>query len=145
MAVMTAGMHLALMARLMVEGVAFHDRQGVHVGAETDRLWAVADAQRADDPGRAEAPMHLQAEIFQLLRDDVGRAVFLEAEFRMGMDIAPPCGQVVLKGGDLVNDLHGFPALPFSVSDALPVTPMSIMPGLSASLNRWIARADGRA
>ena len=36
MAVMAAGMHLAFMDRLVIEGVLFVDIQGVHIGAQSD-------------------------------------------------------------------------------------------------------------
>jgi hypothetical protein len=129
MAVMAAGMHLAFMARAVVEVVGLDDRQRVHIGPQPDGLLAIADPKRADDAGGAEAAMNLHAEFFQLAGDDVGRAVFLEPEFRMRMDVAPPAGHVVPEGGNFVNNLHRPWTLPFRIK-----APGRIMPGLPPNL-----------
>ena len=55
-----------------------------------DRARRVADPQPSDDPGLADAAMHLDAaELGELCGDEIGGAVFLEAEFGMRVDVAP--------------------------------------------------------
>ena len=104
--VMAAGMHPALVLRAMREGVGFEDRQAIHVGPQPDRARRVADPQPADDAGLADAAMHLDAEPLELFGDQIGGALFLEAELGMGVDVAPPFGQLVVKAADLVDDRH---------------------------------------
>jgi hypothetical protein len=43
------------------------------------------------------------AEGFELLRDDAGGAVHLEADLRMRVDVAAPGGEVVVEVGDAVE------------------------------------------
>src|SRR4029450_804120 len=106
--VMAAGMHAPLMLRAVREGVGCEDRQAIHIGAQPYRPWRVADPQPADHPGLADAAMHLDAELFQPLGDEIGGALFLEAELAMRMDVAPPFGQLVVKAADIVDDRHGW-------------------------------------
>ncbi len=58
---------------------------------------AVADAQPPDDAGAADAAMHLAAEGGKLLGHQRRRALLLEAQFGMGVDVAPPGGEVVVE------------------------------------------------
>ena len=106
-AVMAAGMHAPVMPRPVGEGIGLEDRQAVHVGAQSDRPRRVADPQPPDEPGLADAAMHLDAELFELAGDEIGGALLLEPQLGMGMDVAPPFGQLVVKGADLVDDRHG--------------------------------------
>ena len=91
---MAAGMHHARVRRLRRAAGGLQDRQRVHVGAQADRGLAVAVTQHADHAGIADAPMHLDAPFLQLLRDDVGGAMLLQAEFGMGMDVLADVGQL---------------------------------------------------
>src|SRR5438067_444797 len=79
--VMAAGMHAPGVLRAMREGVAFEDRQTIHVGAQPDRARRVADPETPDDAGLADAAMHLDAKAFEPLGDVMGGALFLEALF----------------------------------------------------------------
>mgnify|MGYP002621741539 CR=1 FL=1 len=66
-AVMAAGMHLALMLRLVAEIVLLVHVQRIHVGTQADGpAGAVAARQLADDAGAGEAAMHLDAEGFRV-------------------------------------------------------------------------------
>ena len=57
-------------------------------------------------PGLADAAMHLDPPFRQLARHQVGGAVLLQAQFRMGMDIAANGGQFVLvKAGAIERGL----------------------------------------
>ena len=88
-AVMAAAVEAAGNGRAPAQiGVLFH-RQRVHVGAQADALAASALAlEHADHAGAAEAAMHLDAPLRQLVGDDAGGADFLEADLGMGMQIA---------------------------------------------------------
>ena len=60
----------------------------IHVGAQTDILWAIARTQHADDGCAVDHAMNLNAPRLQEIGDDVGGAMRFKAEFRMGMYIA---------------------------------------------------------
>lgn len=83
MAIVSAGMHAALMGRLVHAVAQLLNRQGVHVGANADSR-AVAIAQGADHASTAQTAVHLNAEAtqqishlvrgFQLLKPQPGAA-----------------------------------------------------------------------
>ena len=50
--------------------------------------------KRADDAGRGQAAMHLAAVFGELGRDQFGGALLLEADLRMGVDVAADPGQL---------------------------------------------------
>ena len=107
-AIVAAGMHAALVRAAMVEGVEFVHRERIHVGAQADGARIVADPDGADDAGLADTRRYLQAPLLQLLRHDGAGPLLLEAEFGMGVDVAPDGGQLVGEGGDLGLDIHGY-------------------------------------
>ena len=114
MAVVAAGVHLAGVDRDVVEVVALVDVQRVEVGPQTDGP-AVAvrpnAVQHADDAGGGEPGVDLDTERLELL-DDHGRgALFLERGLGVGVDVAPPRLQVVVKLSNAIDDGHG-PASP---------------------------------
>src|SRR5438477_270438 len=78
-----------------------------HIGPQPDRARRVADPQPSDEPGLADAAMHLDPKALELFGHQVGGALLLKAELGMGVDIAPPFGQLVVKAADLVDDRHG--------------------------------------
>jgi hypothetical protein len=51
--------------------------------------------------------MNLDPEFGELFGDNVGGALFLERGFGMGMNIATPLDEIVVKFGDAVDDGHG--------------------------------------
>ena len=104
--VMAAGVHATLMARAVGQVGRLLDRQRVHVGPQPDRARRRAGAQPADDTRAADAAMHLVAELGELLCDEIGGPLLLEAEFGMSMDVAPPTRQVVVKFRNALNDPH---------------------------------------
>ncbi len=106
-AVMAAGMHLAVVGGAMGERVALLDRQRIHVGAEADAAGRVAAPDGADDAGLGEAAMHLAAELLELGGDEVGRAALLESELGMGVDVAAEARQFRLKLEDAGDEGHG--------------------------------------
>ncbi|MCY1434769.1 hypothetical protein D9M71_508390 [compost metagenome] len=80
-------MHAAGMAAAVGQAAGLVDRQGIHVGAQSQAAGAAADAQHADHPGTADAGMHLVAPFAQPLRHLGGGALFLETQFGVGVDI----------------------------------------------------------
>ena len=106
-AVMAAAVEAAGNGRAPFQiGVLFH-RQRVHVGAQADALGAAALAlEHADHAGAAEAAMHLDAPLRQLVGDDAGGADFLEADFGMRVQIAADRGEFVGKAFDAVDVGH---------------------------------------
>jgi hypothetical protein len=51
--------------------------------------------------------MHLAAERGELRRNQIRSAGFLESEFRMRVQVAPPTGQFCVHLGDTISDRHG--------------------------------------
>ena len=64
-------------------------------------------AQHADQAGAGDAAMHLDPPGGELLRHQFRGAVFLEAHFRMRVDVAARGGEVGLEVGDAVVDGQG--------------------------------------
>ena len=88
-------------------GVLLH-RQGIHIGAKADAAAiALSAIHHADDAGPADAAMHLDAPTLQLLGDEIGGTLLLEADFRMRMNIAPNGGQLVGEAVDEIDSGHG--------------------------------------
>ena len=79
---------------------------GVHVAAQADGAPGRADLEAADDAGLADAAMDLEAPGGQLLGDDGGGALLLEADLRMGVEVVPPRGHLGMDVGDFVEDRH---------------------------------------
>ena len=100
---MAAGMHHAGVLAAVRQVVGLLDRQRVHVGAQPDRRLAVAGAQHADHAGAADAAMHLDAPFLQLPRNQLGGAVLLQPEFRVGVDVAADRGQFRVVAADLFD------------------------------------------
>ena len=105
-AVMAAAMHLAVELGGVRQAVGLLHRQAVHVGAQPDGFMRVADAQRTDHAGLADAARHLAAPALQLLGDDVAGALLLETQLGMHVDVAADRGQFVVIGGNLVENAH---------------------------------------
>ena len=103
--VMAAGVHHARPGGRVGDVVLLRDRQRVHVGAERDRALAAAGAQGAHHAGAGDAAMHLDPELRELGGDEIRGAVFLEAQFRMGVQVVPPGDHVLVQVGDAV--VHG--------------------------------------
>ncbi len=87
-AVVAAGMHLPLVFRAVRKAVEFGQRQRVHVGAQADGAGAAAAGQPGDHAGAGQAAMHLDADGLELGGDDIGGALLVKSQFRVGMDVA---------------------------------------------------------
>ena len=100
-AVVAAGVHLARHRRFVRQVVRLLDRQRVHVGAQADDLvgLALAAVDDADHAGAAEPRHHLvAAEGLELVGHARRRALHVVEQFRMGMQIVPPFGDLGLQG-----------------------------------------------
>src|SRR5205807_9360813 len=84
--------------------------QGVHVGPQPDAAPARAAAlEHAHHPGLADAAMDLDAPGSELFGHDAGGAALLEADLRMGMEVAPDRDEFVGEFGDAVERRHAGP------------------------------------
>ncbi len=95
MAVMAAGVHLALVAGRVGQVGLFADRQGIHIGPQRDGPGVgaaiPAAADHADDAGAADAGHDLvAAEGPEPIRDQPRGAVHLVEHFRVLVDVASP-------------------------------------------------------
>ena len=73
------------------QAAAFGHRQRVHVGAQGDPRAGLAAAQHRGHAGGGDAGADfLEPQCAQMLRDQLCRAHFAIAEFRMLVDVAPP-------------------------------------------------------
>ena len=87
-AVVSARVHLAGMGAGMREAVHFGHRQCIDVGAQAHRPFGSAVLDDADDAGLAHAAVDRDAPVGQRLGDEVRGALLLEAQLRVGMDVA---------------------------------------------------------
>ena len=89
MAIMTAAVHPALRCRLVREVVFLVHRKRVHIGAKPDPAGiAAARAQDADDSRLSDAAVNLDTPGGEALRHDRGRALLLESDLGMSVEVA---------------------------------------------------------
>jgi hypothetical protein len=103
-AVMAAGVHQAGVAAGMGKAVGFVHRQRVHVGAQADGAAAgpaVAPVHDAHHAGAPQAAVQRDAPSGQLRGHQVRRALFLEAQLGVGVDVAPQRGKLVGTADDV--------------------------------------------
>ena len=101
-AVVAAGVHLAVVAAGVGQPGGLDDGQRVHVGADADALAAVAVAQPADDAGAAQAAVHLVAPGGQALGHQVAGGMLLEGQFGVLVDVVAQAHHLGQDGGDLL-------------------------------------------
>jgi hypothetical protein len=106
-AVMATGVHLASLLAGVTKGIGLLHGQGVHVGAKTHSPGGAAIFQNTDHTGGAQATVDGNAPFGELGRHQICRAHLLEAEFRVGMDVAAQGGKVVALAHDGVDQVHG--------------------------------------
>ena len=94
---MAAGVHHALIAGGIRQSGGLRDRQRIHVGAQADAPLRRAARQRRDHAMAADPGMEGNAELGQLLLDEGGGRLFLQREFRIGVQMAPPVGEFLVK------------------------------------------------
>ncbi len=115
MPVVAAGMHEAGRLRGVREAGRLHDRQRIHVGADADDAAAriAPPPDEADHPGAADPLRHLvAAEFAQPGRNDRRRAAGVVQKLWMLMEIAAPCGDLVVHLGNSILDRHNVPPFP---------------------------------
>ena len=107
MPVVAAGVHPPVVPRAVLEPRRLLDRKRVHVRAKPHRARRVAGTKRPDHAGAADAAVDLEPEFLEPLRHQVGRAVLLEAELGVGVNVAPPGGHLVVERADAIDCGHG--------------------------------------
>ena len=109
MAVVAAGMHLPGVRRAMLEVIGLVYGQRVHVSPQPDLPRSTSGAQHPDHARASDPGVHFAAKLSELLRDDAGRAAFLEPKLRMRVDVAAPARQLILGDCDRFEQVHGYP------------------------------------
>jgi hypothetical protein len=109
--VVAAGVHLAGRGRAVGKVRPLRDRQGVHVGPQSDHPGPcpgrLAPANDADDAGPADARHHLVApEGFQLFDNACCGAVNIEQQFRVSVEIAAPSRDLRVQAGNPLKHWH---------------------------------------
>jgi hypothetical protein len=105
-AVVPAGVHAAADGARMRKLVALGHGQGVDVGPQADGAGGRAVLDDADHAGLAQPPVHGNAPVGQCLRDDVGGALLVEAEFGVLVQVAADRRDGRRVGQDGVDELH---------------------------------------
>ena len=95
MAVVAAAVELAIHRRAIVDRRLLAHRQRIELGAQSDQALAAMGrlalpAQQADDAGPADSRLDLETEGPQPLSDERRRAVLLEADLRVRMQLPQP-------------------------------------------------------
>jgi hypothetical protein len=70
-------------------------------------LRAVTGSEHADHTGLTNVAMNLAAELGKLAGDELRRAVLLETEFWMRVQVLPPGSHFTVKQIDEMGNLHG--------------------------------------
>ena len=65
--------------------------------------WPLPARSTPTTPVPADAAMHLDAPFFQLLRNQIGGAMLLQTEFRVGVDVTSDRGQFGVVAADLFD------------------------------------------
>jgi hypothetical protein len=109
-AIMTAGMHLAMGFRGIFHARRLDDRQRVHIGAQADnaarRIGLALD--HAHNAGPPDAFNHLVAsERPQQFHHLASRSLHVEQEFRVFVEIVAPGGDLWQQFGETVFGRHG--------------------------------------
>ena len=108
MAIVTARMHTTVINGAIRTRRRLLDRQCIHIGPQSDRTWTITRPQHANHTRSGDPAVHFATELGQLGRDQFGGSVFLEAEFRMGMNIAPPRRHLVVHFVEAIDKAHRF-------------------------------------
>src|SRR3990172_11527804 len=119
MGIMSAGMHLSDVLRGILCFVLLKNQKCVHVCTNGYHLSTLADI--CNDSGFPDAAFHAIAHFFQLISHNAGRALYIEAGFRMHMKIASPldqffCNFVILFYHGILSYLYFFLTICFSAA-----------------------------
>jgi hypothetical protein len=107
--IMPAGMHLSRDARSPWQSGLLRYRQGIHIGAQADCI-ARSSTIAVDDANDARTPDSFHDLVAAERTKEVGnfrsRILDIIEQFRLCMEIPPPCRDVFLKFGHSVDDRH---------------------------------------
>ena len=101
--VMTAGVHLAGMARGVIEDVRFLHRQRIHVGAQADGARTGTAFDDADNAGDTKAEDHRDAPLSKFFCHHIGGALLFIRKFRVRVDVAPDLLQLAVEREDRID------------------------------------------
>lgn len=102
-------MHRARVARAVDPTGRHGDRQGVHIRAQPDAAYAVAAAQRRDEPGPAQAVLHVVAEAGEDAAEMVRGRDLGEGGLGMPVQVVAP---LLLTGARIGDQLGGHGVTP---------------------------------
>jgi hypothetical protein len=89
--IVSAGVHRTGSFGCVLEFILFQDGECIHIGADSNQFAAVAHL--CDHAGLSHAALDSVSHLFQFIRNDLRRAMKLEADFWMHMEITPPFDQ----------------------------------------------------
>ena len=87
MGIMAAGMHQAVMFGRPWQIGLFRHRQSIHIGAQANGLSRRRSFKHAHNPGYSNAAVNRYPHCFEVFGNDLGGSVFLQPDFRMGMQV----------------------------------------------------------
>ena len=93
MAVVTAGVHHAVFARRMRDARRLHNRQRIHIRAQANGAVGIAASQCRDHAMPADAGDERHAEFGQPRLHEGRGLLFMQRQFRIGVQMASPSGQ----------------------------------------------------
>ncbi len=116
--IVAAGMHQAGLGAGERQAGPLLDRQRVHVGTDSQHRAGATALDQANDTGLADAGLVGDAKSREFACNDPGGTYFLEAEFRVGVDVAAdfdqcrldPLGGVADRGRWFVGEGHDRPS-----------------------------------
>ena len=148
--IMAAGMHDARLGRAVGKVGLFIDRQGVHIGAQTDGFSRPLALQHANDTRLANVSVNLNPPALEQICDNARGTHLLEAKLWMRMQLAADCRQffgVVFNAIDKfscpASAARGVPrANAHRSSGSLDASVSSCQPGLMGGQHRSLGGAN---
>jgi hypothetical protein len=96
-AVVATGVHHTRIGRGVRQARGFADRQCVHIGAQADAAIGLATRYCRNHAMAAYAGNVRHAQVSQTSADERSGLLFLQGEFRVGVQMASPAGQGIGK------------------------------------------------
>ncbi len=109
MPIVPTGVHLAGVLARMRKLVELLQRQGVHVGSQPQRTatgTSIAPMHRAHHTSARQSTVNRNAPLGEFGGHDVGGALLLKTEFRVGVNVAPQSSDARGLANDVVNQFH---------------------------------------
>jgi hypothetical protein len=88
-------MHFSFNDTRVAKGVELRNWQSIHVSAQTHSPVALSAPDDSDDARLSQATVDGNTPLGEQLRNEIGRALFLKAKLRMGVDITSHSGEGV--------------------------------------------------